>query len=52
MPEVAILVGLRAAGKTTFYRQTLAATHEHVSKDTFRELPMKDDYRALIAQRL
>jgi predicted kinase len=36
MPEVAILIGLQAAGKTTFYRQLLAATHQHVSKDAFR----------------
>lgn len=35
MTEVAILVGLQASGKTTFYRQVLAATHDHVSKDTF-----------------
>lgn len=31
--EVAILVGLPGAGKSTFYRQRLAATHAHVSKD-------------------
>lgn len=36
MTEVAILIGLQASGKTTFYRQVLAATHEHVSKDAFR----------------
>ncbi|OBJ53112.1 ATP-binding protein [Mycobacterium sp. 1423905.2] len=36
MAEVAILIGLQAAGKTTFYRQRLAATHVHVSKDNFR----------------
>jgi predicted kinase len=35
-PEVVILVGLQAAGKTTFYRRTLAATHRHVSKGNFR----------------
>jgi predicted kinase len=35
VPEVAILIGLQASGKTTFYRQVLAATHEHVSKDAF-----------------
>jgi predicted kinase len=35
MTEVAILIGLQASGKTTFYRQRLAATHEHVSKDAF-----------------
>ena len=33
--EVAILIGLQGAGKTTFYRQVLAGTHEHVSKDDF-----------------
>lgn len=31
--EVAVLVGLPGAGKSTFYRQRLAATHAHVSKD-------------------
>lgn len=36
MNEVAILIGLQAAGKTTFYRQHLAGTHRHVSKDTMR----------------
>ncbi|MCO1574690.1 ATP-binding protein [Crossiella sp. SN42] len=33
--ELAILIGLQASGKTTFYRRRLAATHEHVSKDNF-----------------
>ena len=32
-PEVALLIGLQACGKTTFYRTHLAATHAHVSKD-------------------
>jgi predicted kinase len=32
-PEVAILIGLPGAGKSTFYRERLAATHRHVSKD-------------------
>lgn len=36
MPEVAILVGLQASGKTTFFRQRLAGTHVHVSKDDLR----------------
>jgi predicted kinase len=31
--ELAILVGLPAAGKTSFYRARLAPTHAHVSKD-------------------
>jgi predicted kinase len=34
--EVAILIGLQASGKTTFCRQALAADHEVVSKDAFR----------------
>jgi predicted kinase len=32
-PELAIFVGLQASGKSTFFRQRFAATHEHVSKD-------------------
>ncbi|QQQ78256.1 AAA family ATPase [Saccharothrix sp. 6-C] len=35
MTEVAILIGLQASGKTTFYRTSLAGTHAHVSKDAF-----------------
>lgn len=34
--ECVILVGLPGAGKTTFYRERFAGTHEHVSKDVFR----------------
>lgn len=34
-PECVILVGLPGAGKTTFYGQRLATTHEHISKDLF-----------------
>ncbi|MGW0061516.1 AAA family ATPase [Streptosporangium sandarakinum] len=33
--EVAVLVGLQASGKSTFYHRCLAATHVHVSKDAF-----------------
>jgi len=32
-PEVVLLIGLQAGGKTTFYRRRFAATHAHVSKD-------------------
>ncbi|GAA1560489.1 hypothetical protein GCM10009678_49230 [Actinomadura kijaniata] len=35
MPELAVLIGLQASGKTTFYRRRLAASHVHVSKDAF-----------------
>ena len=31
--ECVILIGLPAAGKTSFYRERFAATHDHVSKD-------------------
>lgn len=34
--EVALLTGLQGAGKSTFFRQYLAETHTHVSKDNFR----------------
>src|SRR5206468_814944 len=33
VPELVILVGLPGAGKTSFYRARLAATHVHISKD-------------------
>ena len=35
-PELVVFVGLQASGKSTFYRERFAATHEHVSKDMFR----------------
>lgn len=34
--EVALLIGLQGSGKSTFYRQHLAATHAHVSLDVLR----------------
>jgi len=40
-PEVAILVGLPGAGKSTFYRERLAATHRHVSKDLLQNAKSK-----------
>lgn len=33
--ELVLFTGLQASGKTTFYRDRFAATHEHVSKDLF-----------------
>jgi predicted kinase len=47
--RVAILVGLQASGKTTFYRRHLAATHAHVSKDNFRNArkPQKRQLRLM-----
>ena len=34
--ELVIFIGLQASGKSTFFRERFAATHEHVSKDLFR----------------
>jgi len=34
--EMIVLIGLQAAGKSTFYRQRFAATHALVSKDLMR----------------
>jgi predicted kinase len=34
--ELVIFVGLQASGKSTFFCERFAATHEHVSKDLFR----------------
>ncbi len=34
--ELIIFVGLQGSGKSTFFRARFAATHEHVSKDLFR----------------
>lgn len=36
MTDLAILIGLPASGKSTFYRQRLAGTHVLVSKDLLR----------------
>ena len=34
--DLVIFIGLQASGKSTFFRQYFAATHEHVSKDLMR----------------
>jgi len=34
--ECVILIGLPASGKSTFFRQRFAGTHDHVSKDLLR----------------
>jgi predicted kinase len=44
--EVVILIGLPASGKTTFYQERYAATHEHVSKDTMRNVAGKETRQA------
>jgi predicted kinase len=50
--ELAILVGLPAAGKTSFYRARLAPTHAHVSKDLIRSSPKDRRQREQIDERL
>jgi predicted kinase len=47
--DVVILVGLPAAGKTTFFQQRFAATHVHVSKDLW---PKSADKNARQAREL
>ena len=34
--DVVILIGLPASGKSSFYRERFAATHDHVSKDLMK----------------
>ena len=41
--ELIIFVGLQAAGKSTYYRSHLAATHVHVSKDLMKNARSRDD---------
>lgn len=40
--ELIVFVGMQAAGKSTYYRAELAATHVHVSKDLMPNTRNKD----------
>jgi predicted kinase len=40
--ECVILIGLPAAGKTTFFRERFAATHAHISKDLWPNAAGRD----------
>ncbi|MDQ3282716.1 MAG: ATP-binding protein [Acidobacteriota bacterium] len=40
--ELVVFVGLQAAGKSTWYRTHLAATHVHVSKDLMKNVRNRD----------
>ena len=42
MPELLIFIGLQAAGKSTYFREKLAATHVHVSKDLMPNAHKRD----------
>ena len=41
MAEAVILVGLQGSGKTTYYKDHFAATHEHVSRDIAKTAEME-----------
>lgn len=40
--ELVVFVGLQASGKSTFFRERFARTHEHVSKDLLRNNRRRD----------
>ena len=44
--ECVILIGIPGAGKTTFYRSTLASTHTHISKDLWPNVRARDARQA------
>ncbi len=48
--ECVLLVGLQASGKTTFYGQQFASTHEHVSKDNFPNARDRDTRQLAIIE--
>lgn len=53
MPELVVFTGLQASGKTSFYRERFAATHEHVSKDAWPNARKKEErQRRLIEEYL
>lgn len=50
MAECVILIGLPGAGKTTFYRQHLASTHRHISKDLWPNVRNREARQRLSLQ--
>ena len=44
--DCVILIGIPASGKTTFYRQRFAASHQHISKDLWGKASNKDARQA------
>jgi predicted kinase len=50
-PELIIFVGLQAAGKSTYYRNHLSATHVHISKDLMTNTRDKDTKQRLLISR-
>lgn len=53
VPELVVLVGLQASGKSTFCRAHFAATHVHVSKDLMKNARNREEkQRRLIDEAL
>jgi predicted kinase len=51
--ECVLLIGLPASGKSTFYRERFAGTHDHVSKDLMRNSRVPEErQQRLIAESL
>jgi predicted kinase len=48
--ELILLIGLQAAGKTTFYRQRLADGYTHISMDLLRNNPRPARRQALLIE--
>lgn len=52
-PELVVFTGLQASGKTSFFRERLAGTHVHVSKDAWPNARKKEQrQRRLIEEHL
>jgi predicted kinase len=50
--ELIIFIGLQASGKSTFFRQQFATTHEHISKDLMPRKGKEQRQQQLIATAL
>jgi len=48
--EMIILIGLQASGKSTFFRDFFAATHEHISKDQMRNIKHRGNRQAQLIE--
>ena len=44
--DCVVLIGIPAAGKTTFFNQRFKATHRHISKDLWPKSSRKDERQA------
>ena len=51
MPELVIFVGLQGSGKSTYYREHFAATHEHVSKDLMKNARDREAKQQLVVEK-